>query len=443
MSEMGNHNSNQVAGAHFARATLHTQEHGTRDKHARVLNCGIVGAFICLIASFAGFWVLDHLNLPLSSALQLDRDRSNLEGKEYARFPELGLAALSDSEFQDGVESFINDRMPRRDDILLLNASWQRGLISCSAAVHDFSVYSTFYGSAYVYDADNDAIYALLDDADEYACAQYNASADAFTSYAASRPETNFYFYRVDRLSSSSNNPTNNLMNNVVNTGFLTDHFFNRLQGIEVIDGLQSSQDESINVFFRTDHHWNGLGAYDAYIDMFSAMQPEAEPLRDVQYVTFNDPEFYGSCARAGLCMTNAADIIEDYTFDMTGFRVWINGEEVGAQALQHTQLYADHGWDDDRFRNRYAEYWHTDYAIIQIENPASTSDESLLIVRDSFSAPVERYFADYYRNVYVVDPRYFDASLDDCLEDYGPDDVLFLMGSTTFASDNAVKFLS
>lgn len=429
-------------GKHFAGVVPSASDQRASRATMRALNLVIVAMFVCVLSLFGFSWVLDHLDSPLSNALQLDRDRSNLEGKKYARFPEASHSSIQSSEFQNGVESFINDRMPRRDDILLTNASWQRSLISSAAVAHGYSVYPTFYNSAYVYDSRYDALFAQLEDADEAAVAQYELAAQAFSSFAASHPELNCYFYRVDRLSSSSNNPTNDLMNEVVNTEFLSEHFFSKLDEIEIINGLLPDLDASNEVFFRTDHHWNGPGAYSAYLGMFMEMQPEAEPMTDVEAVRYDVPAFYGSCSRAGLCVTNTPDTLEDLIVNLDDCQVLINGNEVGGEGLQHVEMYTAGEWDPERFTNRYAEYWHSDYASIEIQNPDSVSEESLLIVRDSFSAPVERYFSDYYRSIYVVDPRHSDDAIEEILSHVKADDVLFLMGSTTFSTDTTINFL-
>lgn len=398
--------------------------------------------FVFAVCSFGLCWVIDRYDLPGVEVLQMDRDRSNLEGKEYQTFPTFEMAAFNSTDFQDGVESFINDRMPLRDSILLLNASWQRTSIALSATLHGFATYPSFYGSSYAYDSAHDALYEILSPSSDATDEQYESAADAFSAFISRHGDKDFYFYRLDRLSSSSNNPTNELQSNVVNTEYLSEHFFNRLEGATIIDGLLDDQEESLDVFYRTDHHWNGVPAYQAYVHMLGIMRPGVSPVVDLKVVVYEEPEFLGSCARAALCVPEHADTINDYVFDMDGYEIVINGKEQGPQSLQHTLSYTEGTWDSDPFMNRYAEYWHGDFGWMSITNKEAQTDESLLIIRDSYGAPVERYFADCYQTVYEYDARHNEQTLDEFMADKDIDDVLVLMGSTNFASSAAMKSL-
>ena len=414
-----------------------------RSRCSSMSNVLVVVLFLAVLCSFGVCLLADKVNAPFAEELRLNQERSNLEGKTYATFPEFSRAAVASSDFQDGVESFIADRTPLRDDILLFNAGWQRFLISLSASAHGYEVYPTFFGSSYVYDSANDALYETLDDADGGARERYTRAADAFNSFVRRHPELDSYFYRVDRLSTSSNNPTNSLQNNVINTEFLSEYFFGALRDVKVIDGLLNSQQESLEVFFRSDHHWNGRDAYQAYCDILSVMEPNTAAVDDVELLNYAASSFQGSCARAGLCPIHTPDYIEDCYFDTMGYEITINGKPADIQSLQHTQLYQSGEWSSDRFMNRYAEYWHTDYGSMEIENSHAQTRKSLLIVRDSYGAPIERYFADCWQTVYVLDPRHCEETLEEFLEGHDVDDVLFLMGSTNFSSDQAIEWLS
>lgn len=399
--------------------------------------------FAVFISSFGACWVIDRFDLPGVEVLQLDRSRSNLEGKTYATFPELDLSSFQSSLYQKAVDEFINDRMPLRDDILLFNAGWQRELIRLSSQAHGFEVFPTFYGSSYSYDSSHDAIYQTLTYIDDATKERYQSAVTAFNEFFSRHSDKNIFFYQLDRLSTSSNNPTNELQRNVVNTEFLSQQFFNKLRGVTVIGGLQPDQSSSLDVFFRTDHHWNGIPAYRAYVSSLDVMQPDVRPLTDVQYVRYDEPEFLGSLSRAALCIPQRADTIEDYVFDMNGFEISVNGKERDASSLQHTQMYTNGEWDADKFKNRYAEYWHSDFGSMSIRNDGAKTDESLLIIRDSYGAPIERYFADAYQTVYEYDARHNEMTLDEFMQDKQIDDILVLMGSTNFTSDVTIQSLS
>lgn len=408
-------------------------------------DCVVLIIFSAIILSFSICWSMDKLDIKqVVTFLQMDRDRSYLEGKTYETFPKATLSSFTAGDYQSSIEKFINDRVPFRDSLLLFNAAWQRWLISLSACAHEYAVFPTFYGSSYCYDANHDALYATLKFSTASDIEQYEAAADGFSSLSSRYHDINFYFYRVDRLSSSNNNPTNQLQNNVINTDFLTKHFFNRISGISVIEsGLLDDQEQSLQVYYRSDHHWNGLPAYYAFTDMIKVMRPDAEAPSELTELRFSDPVFQGSCARAALCPVKEPDLIDDYYIDMSDYRVFVNDEEWSTQSLQHLDNYLNGDWGSDSFTNRYAEYWHSDFPVLKIENTQASSSKSLLIFRDSYSAPLERYFGTYYKTVYAVDLRHYEGAAGDFISSLSSDDdVLFLMGSTTFSNDSVLSRL-
>lgn len=391
-------------------------------------------AFLAIVCSFGASWCVDKLGLPAREALGLDRNRSYLEGKTYAGFPELSPSSFADAEFQDGIEDYIADRFPLRDGVLLANAAWQRALIAGAASVAGYGVYPTFYGSDYVYDAGRDEVVQILDEASAAQERTYERAAGAYRSFAERHPELSCYFYEVDRMSSSTRNPTHELMGPTVDTEFLDEHFFDLLgERVTRIDGSYADTDALAAAFFRTDHHWNGPAAYDAYEKILSVMMPGAAPAEVSSLARWDDVAFYGSTARSGLCLTDEPDHIVDPLVDTTGYEVTAGGKKGGPGTLDHSAEYAAGEVGADLFTNRYAEYFHGDFGLLRVVNPRAQSARRLLIVGDSFDNCVDRYFAANYGTVYVYDPRHASLTVEELLARYEVDDVLFLMGSTVF----------
>lgn len=377
----------------------------------------------------------------LPDALEMDRSRSNLGGKQYAQFPSLSVSSLLDSTFQNSVNTFISDRFPRREDVLLSNAAWQRTLISISASAASYSVYPTFYGSDYCYDANRDQVVQTLDTVTADTDGQYASAVNTYNAFAKRNADKRFFFYKVDRQSSSSNNPTHNLVSNPIDTEYLDAHFFSKLgSDITVIDGTYPDADSLANAFYRTDHHWNGFAAYESAIQMLMTMNPDAETPHTQKERVYGDVPFFGSTSRSGLMLTRTADHLEDRPIDLDGITVYINGKERDSQILQQTDMYENGKQDGDLFRNRYAEYYHTDYALVDIRNSNAQTSKTLLIVGDSYSNSVERYFSSYYARVISYDARHNDEQLQDVLDETDADDVLFLMGSTNFPTETSLE---
>lgn len=408
----------------------------------KVLNIVFLGVFVFLVSSTLLLKVANHAGVEFPSWIGVGKEESYLEGRQYQNFPIFNLETVTSTEFQDDFEQFISDQAPMRDDALLLNANIQKTFIAFSNLPFNFEVYPTFYGSNYVYSPTSDSLYETLATSDSEEEAKYRLGASAFNDFALRHPDIKMYFYRVDRISSSNNNPTETYVSDPINTDFLSNNFFEQLDSnIKVINGLLNDSNNYSELYYRTDHHWNISYAYGAYIDTLDALGYGDSPT-SFTVEEFTSPEFYGSLSRSGLCIPKSPDHIEDYYMNIPGLIVKVDGKEYNQNFLDHYETYSKGEWRLDRFTNRYAEYFHTDYGLLEIHNTNLRNNRSILIVGDSYTNNMERFFATNYENVYVYDARFCDITLDDFMSENSINDVVFIMGSTNFATAETLHAL-
>lgn len=364
---------------------------------------------------------------------------SLLEGRTYADLPDLSVEAVEDASFQNGFEEYLSDTIPMRDEAVLLNAAVQRCGIAAGAAMFGYRVYPTFYGSGYVYDAASDRLWPTLRPETQEEAESFERSAAVFTAFSERHPDVRMLFYQVDRSLTSSLNPTHALTASSVDTGFLVEHFYDRL-GFDVIDGTCSDPTCYDAAYFKTDHHWTVDEAYTCYQRVLGWFLPDESPVELPDKEQWDVP-FYGAVSRLALCMTAEPDFIADYPVLLDGIEVFIDGEKASAFALADWPLYDSGAASDELFANRYAEYFHTDYGLIELRNETASSG-TLLVVADSYSNNMERFFAANYQRVYVLDLRHAGIALDSFMESHKVDDLLFLMGSTTLTADSVLDAL-
>ncbi|MCD8199909.1 MAG: hypothetical protein LUD25_02975 [Coriobacteriaceae bacterium] len=412
--------------------------------YVRVMSKVFLVVFLVVMGATLGTKCLDGLGVEFPDWLSIGNEKSYLEGRDYETLPEPTLEAVQSQEFQDNFEQFMADATPMKDSALLANAQVQRSSITLSAAVFGYTTYPTFFESEYVYDAAHDAVMPTLTSADEEKAAQYETAAEAYQAFAKRHTDIGMAIYENDRLGMSTNNPTDMLVSDPVDTSFVEEHFYDGLgEGIAVIDGTYDDLEDALENYFKTDHHWRISGAYAAYVSILSELEPDAVPITDYETVDFSADPFYGSSARAGLYLTADPDHIEDYWIDLSGIEVSMDGEERPTSSLDHRTEYERGEENQELFTNHYAGYFHTDYGLIKLHNPKATSDKSLLIVSDSYSNNMERFFTSEYEYVYVIDPRYHSRTLDEFLEKHEVDDIAFINSSLNIASEETVAVLS
>lgn len=408
----------------------------------RVVNICFAILFLVITSGTIATKCLSYCGVPFPDWACVGKDFSHLEGRAYENLPDLPAESISSAQFQTDFEQYLTDLTPMKDSAILLNARLQRLGIEMAAVPFGYKTYPTFFGSKHAYDSSTDAVVQTAVPSTDDAALAYEIAANAYVSFAERHEELGIHFYRVELVNSSANNPTHSYVRNSEDTDFLTEHFFDSLDDeINVIDRTFDSNESMVKGHFRTDHHWTIESAYTAYAKIMAELNSEALPAEMLERITWSEIPFYGSFSRAGLCLPRSADVISDYWFDLSGLTVSLDGEKSVGDSLDHYHTYAAGEQLEDMFINRYGEYYHSDYGLIEIHNSAIESG-TLLVVADSYSNNLERFFLAHYQNVLVLDPRHTDLTLEDLLAEYAVDDVVFMLCSTTMGTERTVAAL-
>ncbi|MCI8366276.1 MAG: hypothetical protein HFJ66_01555 [Eggerthellaceae bacterium] len=367
---------------------------------------------------------------------------SVLEGRKYQQFPKLSLSTFVDGDFQGKFEQYVSDLVPNRDDVIMTNAAFQRGAINASASLVGFKYAPTYFGSESVYDSDHDAIMPFPEKKNSDIALQLPRAVEALNGFVARHPGIDVVFANVDRLEFSDLNPLDEFVSNPIDGQYIDDAFLEKLSdAIEVVQVTPQDADTFFADYFRSDHHWNTPGAYAAYETCLEALRPGDSPVEILGEVVFEDIPFFGSRTRSALAETARADKLIDYIYDESDLVVDYSG--VGdLEKLRHRDLYGSDEYSKRPYANHYADYFHGDPGIFTIENPNASNGDTLLIVGDSYTNAVERFFAEHYAKVVVVDPRHLDMPLDDVVDQYKPGEVLFLMAGYTYTDDGALSVM-
>ena len=165
--------------------------------------------------------------------------------------------------------------------------------------------------------------------------------------------------------------------------------------GVDAITNLRLHNNEYI--FFRTDHHWTGLGAYYAYQAWAEAAGFEPAPLSDFDAQTREGclGWFYGLCGNPPVMSQNPDTVV-----------AYIPHSNLTAEYLDYG------GWrTDDKIvynYNNYAAYLLGDHQLVTITNNDIQDDSACLLVKDSYGNPFAVYLTQHYHTVYVIDYRQY-----------------------------------
>lgn len=169
--------------------------------------------------------------------------------------------------------------------------------------------------------------------------------------------------------------------------------------------------------YYRTDHHWNSLGAYYASVAYCNANKIEPRSIYD--YETQRLGEYVGSMQT--FCKTHQDCL--DTNPDVTIVRF--------PKAQASVTIVADGVETEGRLLDTSApQYWTAflggDHPLTVIKTDNNTG-RKLIIFKESFGNAFATYMADYYDEIYVVDIRESVEATSSLISEHGITDVLFI----------------
>lgn len=200
--------------------------------------------------------------------------------------------------------------------------------------------------------------------------------------------------------------------------------------GEDFIDVREAFADDSPYLYFRTDHHWTHLGAYEAYKVFEESMGRTPIPYDSFNYKKVSD-SFYGTMFSRALDNGAVPDSIE--IPEVPGSPIVRAGED-------EIPLYDMEKLDE---KDHYAIYFGGNYPVVTIKNPRRSEEKKLLVFKDSFANSFVPLLINEYSEITMIDPRYETRPMTMVMNTYKPDDVLVLFEMSNFVNTKEVLRLS
>ena len=189
---------------------------------------------------------------------------------------------------------------------------------------------------------------------------------------------------------------------------------FEKAQPINVYNTLAQHNKEYI--YFKSDHHWTGLGAYYAYTAFCE--QTDQKPMTISEEGTHKIEGFTGSFHTYG---TGLSDTV--YYYDLpysTSCKIYSSPDDQGQDADIYYE--AESGGE-----NTYGVFINGDQPIFTIDSECNT-DKKIAVVKESFGNAFVPYLSANYSQVHVLDMRYCGITdLKKYCDDNGIEEVLFI----------------
>ncbi|MCR5202074.1 MAG: hypothetical protein K6D02_03145 [Lachnospiraceae bacterium] len=173
-------------------------------------------------------------------------------------------------------------------------------------------------------------------------------------------------------------------------------------------------------LYFRTDHHWTSLGAYYAYVAY--CQNAGLTPHELSEYKLTKHKGFRGSFAEAAGSLIKD-DVLEVYhpVYEKATKMTYTsaNGDNVEWPMISKV--------DSLGTSLKYLAFISGDNPYQIIRNKKADSDEKCLVIKESFGNIFVPYLTDHYKEVHVIDYRYWNGSISKFVNDNGINNVLFV----------------
>ncbi|WP_066454771.1 DHHW family protein [Anaerotruncus rubiinfantis] len=208
----------------------------------------------------------------------------------------------------------------------------------------------------------------------------------------------------------------------------MIDHIYSTLDpAIKQVDAwTKLAEHTSEYIYFRTDHHWTGLGAYYAYTAFCE--QAGFEPLSVSDFETRRLTDFIGTmyAQTQDSTLLKEPDYVDYYLFKQpyTAERFMPNAPYY---PIRHN-LWGEYAQSP----NSYSVFLQGDFPLIQVHT-GIPNGRKIMVVKESFGNAFAPFLINHYEEVYIVDQRYFQLGAVDFIREHGINELVF--ANNTFAA--------
>ena len=194
---------------------------------------------------------------------------------------------------------------------------------------------------------------------------------------------------------------------------------------------LSKGYTDGMQVYYKTDHHLTSEGSYilyREYCDLVGVDYPDKEDYTIEKHEGFRGTTYSGS----GYFL-NESDFLEIWDL---GLKVKVTLEEK--DSVETDKLFYREHLDK---MDKYPVYLDGNHSYVHIENPRGKS-VNLLVIRDSYAQNLAPFLAYNYKNIYMLDMRYYRNNMNEFLESKDIDSVLCVYGIDTLITDESTSWL-
>jgi len=185
------------------------------------------------------------------------------------------------------------------------------------------------------------------------------------------------------------------------------------------------SEHTSEYLYFNTDHHWTGLGAYYAYVAFAQAARIAPLPLSALskgEIKNFLGTLYYRTMSPA---LKAKGDMVEYYRIpNKTDVLIYNGGARIPGR------LYVEFAAG----ANAYGVFLGGDFPLMRVTSDVKNG-RRIVVIKDSYGNAFVPYLSAHYQDVFIIDYRSYKGNIKNLIREHGIQDVLFAHNTFVVAS--------
>lgn len=343
------------------------------------------------------FFIVFIFGILIASTISKDKQFSDYENRSLQMFPEISKEAIFEGDFQNNFDTYTSDQLIFKN--YFVKAKNYLDISQLKLEVNG------------VYRA-KDNFYIERHSKDDYDLELLNKNIDFLLNF---KNKYNAEIYLV---------PTANqiLQDKLTfNNDFDYNNYMSKIENINYVDNiLNSYEGNKDDLFYKTDHHWTTIGAYELYKNIVeNPIELNLELIDDSFYGTINNK----------LNITMEPDKIYKQS-SSTNFK--INYDMMPKEGNMYEEKHL-------KTKDKYSYFLDSNHGHISIINEDIASNEKVLIIKDSYANCFVPFMAESYKQVDVIDLRYFNMPMSQYLTMFNYDRIIVLYNKDGFATSEYI----
>ena len=352
-----------------------------------------------------------------------DTEFSESENRVLAQAPQISFKNIADGSFESGFENYITDQFPFRDFFVRANTAVSMYALG-KQDINDVYIGKDGYLFEKFENINTDRMHKQIE-----ALTRFSERIGVPVTFAIVPNSIAVYSDKLPSFAPAETEYEGGIISN--QSEYIKDFYSalpDTITKIDLLPVLESHADEYI--YYRTDHHWTTLGAFYAYEQICASLGINANSI-DEYIITEVSSEFYGTLFSKGNFPVSP-DIIS--RFDLKSPVSYTVSSDGGEQ----TDSFYDESYLEKK--DKYSYFMSGNPAHLTV-NTNADSEETLVLIKDSYSHCLLPFFISHFKTIHMIDPRYISRNLTEYVSDLSPDSIVVIYNAKTLSDDiNFIK---